>query len=114
MRLEIPGRPVPKARPRRAPAGHFYTPSTTRAYEEDVAWYARLSRVRFDGAVKVTAEFYMRPPRGDTDNLVKAVNDGLQKGGVIRDDVEIVEFHGKRIEVERPEDEKTVVEVLAA
>lgn len=114
MRLEIPGRPVPKARPRRAPAGHFYTPSRTRAYEEDIAWHAHLSRVRYDGLVTVTAEFHMRKPFVDGDNAIKSVLDGLQKGGAIRNDVDVVEFHGKRIEVERPEDEKTVVEVQAA
>lgn len=111
MRLEVPGRPIPKARARRGKGGHFYTPDKTRRYEDDVAWYARLAKVKFTGRVKVSAEFHQRRPFTDGDNCMKSLLDGLQKGGMLRNDVDVCEFYGKRVEVERPEDEKTVVVV---
>lgn len=114
MRIEVPGRPVPKARPRRARAGHFYTPQKTKRYEDDVAWYARLARVTFQGYVIVRCEFHQKRPFTDADNCLKAVLDGLQKGGAIRNDVDVVALAAKRVEVTDASQEKTVVEVEAA
>ena len=41
MRFEIPGRPMPKQRPRVGRYGNIYTPRETKAYEELVGTVAR-------------------------------------------------------------------------
>lgn len=93
MRVLVPGEPVPKGRPRRGRNGNWYTPPTTREYEERVAWHARAVGHGFGRlAVSVTVHFYLSGNRkGDGDNYLKAVMDGLQKGGVIDDDATVVD-----------------------
>lgn len=98
FRLLIPGRPVPKGRPRMGRGGRVYTPSSTRAYEELVAaeWMAAGRPVLPPGPFELDCLFvFARPashyrtkarvlrpsapvlPREDLDNLVKIV-DALQ------------------------------------
>lgn len=85
--LEIPGAPVPKARPRANGRGGVYTPSRTHQYEELVAWAARAKRIRLgQGPVEIQADFHTRKGGGDLDNLLKSLLDGLVKGGAIDDD----------------------------
>lgn len=93
MRFTVPGRPVPKERPRRGRNGRFYTPARTRSYEEKVGWAARSAGVRIlPGPVSLTARFYLsRCPPGDLDNYLKAVADGL-KGIAYRDDRQVVKM----------------------
>jgi Holliday junction resolvase RusA-like endonuclease len=84
--------------------GYTYTPPRTRAYEESVALIARSVKTRFDGPVRVdialspagayvtveTAGESRGKLRGDIDNYAKCVLDGIVKGGMIRDDIDIV------------------------
>ena len=46
MRFTVPGRPVPKERPRfNRKTGRAYTPPRTQAAQANVGWYARISQV---------------------------------------------------------------------
>jgi len=105
--LEIPGAPVPKGRPRKGRNGRFYTPKRTQAAEAAVAWHAHTAGVRFDGPVRVELDFY--GGRGDADNLAKTVLDGLQKGGLLRDDRQVMELAIHKHP--RDENPRTIVEV---
>jgi crossover junction endodeoxyribonuclease RusA len=110
MTISVPGRPVPKARPRRGAQGNWYTPKTTRDYEAGIAWAAMQTKVRFgDQLVAVFCDFWTSRV-GDVDNLHKAVLDGLVQGGTFTDDRQVMllrsELH--RVDV----DERTEVEVM--
>jgi crossover junction endodeoxyribonuclease RusA len=89
--LEIPGRPVPKGRPRRGRNGRWYTPTATIQYEDFVAWMARASGDRY-GDRDVTVRIELRTSsrlRGDLDNYAKGILDGLQKGGLFDNDRQV-------------------------
>lgn len=102
----IPGRPVPKARPRMTKNGFAFTPKETRAYGELVARHAEAC-VRIEPDLlpidaPVALEIVARLPRPkkpkyfipavtpDWDNLEKAVADGISRvrkeRGLWRDD----------------------------
>ena len=94
----IPGTPRPKQRPRKARAGHFYTPATTRGYEATLRVYA-LQAVRASGwplATKARVVVWLHayfPDRRDRDldNAQKVV-DGAN-GIIWHDDSQIDEWH---------------------
>ncbi len=111
MRFTVPGRPVPKERPRRGRGGQFYTPARTRSYEEKVGWTARAASVRvLSGPVSLAARFYFsRCPPGDLDNYLKAVADGL-KGIAYRDDRQVVRITAELLSC-RAGEERVEVEV---
>lgn len=109
VELEIPGVPVPKGRPRTG-HGRVYTPAATERAEEAIAWTARTTRARFTGDIHVTAEFHVSSRRADADNLAKTVFDGLEKGGLFRNDRQVREFTVRLVDCERGA-EKTVVRV---
>lgn len=76
----VPGRPVPKARPRFGTNGQVYTPTTTRDAERSIGWEYRNNHREepLAGAVAVDITFYFRGTRaGDIDNYLKTVLDGL-------------------------------------
>lgn len=94
MRIVVPGAPVPKGRPRRGRNSNWYTPPTTREFEDRVAWHVRAVGHGFGaGLVSVTAHFHLPPKRklGDGDNYLKAVLDGCEKGGLIDNDKSVVD-----------------------
>lgn len=89
VRIRIPGRPVPKERPRRGKGGRWYTPRRTAQYEQLIGHMARaLTAGRdwpTDGSYQVDVTVRhssKRPP--DLDNILKTVLDGLQ--GVLYED----------------------------
>ena len=92
-RFTVPGRPVPKGRPRFA-NGHAYTPDATSRYERDVAMMARSSGLRLHAGdqvcVRVEAS-YAKGPFGDIDNVQKAICDGLQRAYPEWNDRDVVE-----------------------
>ncbi len=74
----IPGHPVPKQRPREDRNGKIYTPKKTRDYEEIVGWAGRqVFKNPYDGPVSLQVKVYLTGPRGDLDNYVKSIQDGL-------------------------------------
>ena len=97
--IDIPGDPIPKARPR-VYHGHGITPKRTLDAEKRVrdAFRARYpDSTPNDGPVEISAVFYM-PKRGrlDLDNLLKLVMDALN-GLAYRDDAQVVRFHAAKI-----------------
>ena len=123
--ITIIGDPVPKQRPRFA-NGHTYTPAKTKDYEALVAeaWKYH-SGETYHGAVEITVRAYLKIPksaskaarkmmeegerrptkRPDLDNLLKAVQDGLN-GAAYDDDSQIVRavsekwYGDPRVEIE--------------
>ncbi len=93
--LEVEGVPVPKGRARTVTTSRgktrTYTPERTVAAEEEIAWRAKATRVRFDHAVDVELDvvFCVKRYRGDPDNLLKLVADALEKGGVYENDRQV-------------------------
>ena len=94
IKLIIPGRPVPKSRPR-VVRGHAYTPQKTQRAEETIAWHARAQWVSpLRGAVKMSCVFYFKGKgHGDIDNLIKLCADSLN-GICYKDDRQILDLHG--------------------
>jgi len=89
-----PGTPLPKARARWSPKTHgFYTPRTTEAEEQSLAWEFRSAlgrRPRFNDTVAIVALFYVASrQRKDVDNLMKLVMDAATKAGVWVDDSQV-------------------------
>ena len=96
LRIVVPGEPVAKERPRvNMKTRTVYTPKTTKAYEQVVALTARAAGVKFGtDRLIVDLGFKVTSRKGkDIDNLIKAVLDGLMKGGVLKDDRQVVELH---------------------
>lgn len=95
----VPGRPRGKERPRMGRNGKFYTPRTTREYEESVAWFAKAAYkgeptkdpVRLDMTIRSSKS------KADTSNILKSIEDGMN-GIVYVDDKQIKEIHISRIE----------------
>ena len=107
----VAGNPVPKERPRMF-RGHAITPKRTRDYERSVADAARTAGITpMDGPVRIVLWFHRANAcRCDLDNLIKAVQDGLN-GVAYNDDSQIV-----RIEAEKAIDRthpRAVVEIHA-
>jgi len=119
-KFTIPGRAIPKARPRVTRAGYAYTPRTTQQFEQMVriAYYNQCGNFEFPkGAPLVmNIEFCFEPPkswpkqkrekaiqrkkyptaRPDLDNLWKAVADALN-GIAYNDDSQIVAITCRKV-----------------
>jgi len=107
IRFTIPGKPVPKGRPRvNRKTGAVYTPRETKDYERTVAGAflaAGQGKPNHTGAVALDIEVF--PDRvevalqlrespapkhkADLDNILKSVADGLQRVGAFNDDRQI-------------------------
>lgn len=87
--LTIPGRPVPKGRPRMSKYGHAYTPKTTREYEDKIKAHCMdLVDEPIDTTVEVVMRFYIAgKAKPDIDNLIKSVLDGLQPHLITNDNL---------------------------
>lgn len=104
--ITIPGRPVPKARPRVCKNGHTYTPERTKNAEETMQWHIKqvLKDIVITKPVILRAYFNFRSAknagdphtiRPDLDNLVKLVCDALLPW--LSDDAIITEIHARKI-----------------
>lgn len=124
IRFFVPGKPVPKARPRfgkdKYGRPRTYTPEATVTWEQQVAWEARSAvnrlstasgpevRLPFEQRVLSDLTFFLPKPKSypksmtavtkkpDLDNLSKAVLDGLSKGGIIKDDNIVTDEHNRK------------------
>ncbi len=79
LEFVIPGKPVPKARPR-VSRGRAYTPKRTKDYEAHVKHHALLARSharqkRATGSVKAVLTFRGANGNADLDNLAKSILD---------------------------------------
>lgn len=135
--LEVPGQPVPQPRARvtvRAGRGHAYTPKRhpVHAYRLAIVLLARSSRVaKTAGPVSLDVDaVFARPPshwrkhdlrpgaplwpRGDGDNVAKAVADALTDAGVWDDDDQVVSWTVRKRFAARGEPGRTVIRIEPA
>ncbi len=123
LTFAIPGEPVAKGRPRfvrRGPGMRAVTPKKTREYEQLVEAHARRAADQADGwrvGARVPLELevlfvFNRPKnrfriadeggraykvtKGDLDNHIKAVLDGLQAADLFADDAQVVSIKAKK------------------
>jgi Holliday junction resolvase RusA-like endonuclease len=142
LTFTVPGRPVAKGRPRFARRGDYvttYTPDATVRYEDLVAFYGR-EAMRLGNAgctsepvrVELVAVFprpgrlnRRKDPAGrmvmdsraagtDIDNVAKAILDGLQRGGLLVDDKQVVELLARKVYAAKGEEAcvEVVVELV--
>jgi|10_taG_2_1085330.scaffolds.fasta_scaffold01823_8 crossover junction endodeoxyribonuclease RusA len=92
-RIIIPGKPVPKGRPRFTKTGRTYTPKATELFERRVSTVAALQADEiYSGSVelKIWISFPLlvggteRKRVGDLDNYAKSIADGLN--GILYED----------------------------
>lgn len=106
----IPGPPVPKARAR-VVVGHSYTPKRTQEAEVRIGQFLKVHYPHLKPSaarLRVVARFYLKGARGDSDNFLKLLMDGLN-GRAFVDDKQVDEVH---VEVQRNSpDPKTCVEI---
>lgn len=116
----VHGQPIPKGRGRTVayrrgkdgsrvplPFARTFTPGRTVAFEEQVAVAAREAAAEWiangplDQPLACRIRFYFATPkkkvtfmdrRPDVENLAKAVFDGMERGGVVKDDARFVEL----------------------
>lgn len=116
IKITIPGKPVPKERPRLGTRGRkafIYTPPATKEYEKAVGWEAKAQGCQpMDGPVKVSLEVFVRG-RMDVDNVAKSILDGLN-GVAYEDDDQVVELLVKKHKVTNTADERVEIEIRKA
>ena len=114
INITIPGRPVPKARPRlgmRGKTAYIYTPARTKEYEEFIGWTAKAAGCKpLEGPVEVELWCYTKG-RADVDNLSKSILDGLN-GIAFEDDSQVVDLHVHKRKVKA--DERVEIEIREA
>lgn len=97
LQFTVPGRPIPKGRPRVGAHGTI-TPQRTKDYEQQVGYAAlqamppesRTVPLYPSGDIYMSVTFYTST--GDIDNLAKSILDGLN-GVVWMDDSQVVALH---------------------
>ena len=120
IRITVPGRPVPKGRPRLGVRGRkafVYTPERTKAYEEAVGWHARVAvqgceALECPVAVKIDLHLHGKR-RIDVDNCAKSILDGMN-GVVYLDDNQVVDLRVRKLREKNKKEQRVEVEVWEA
>lgn len=113
-KFTVPGRPVPKGRPRVARKGRsyvFYTPEATKVYEEIVNLTARAvckKPLEEPVAVKLRLYFKRKGKIPDCDNCCKSILDGLN-GIAFKDDGQVQHLE---VDIYRETPERAEVEIM--
>ena len=116
MTFEIPGPPIPKGRPRyNRQTGTWYTPKRTTDYEEHVAWCAIAAGVRLEPGTHYDLEIdlHLSSYNRDRDNMLKCIQDGLQRMGDGWDDRCVWGLVLRTVAVKDAAEEKAVVTLTA-
>lgn len=136
LEFTVPGKARGKGRPRVTKLGVTYTPAETvnaEAFVKQRAFQALAGRPMLDGALRMTIEIIVEPPktltkarraaieggkerptsRPDLDNCIKLVADALN-GIAYRDDAAIAELHVRRRYGARAETWVHILELEAA
>ena len=115
----IPGRPIPKGRPRlgvRGRRAYIYTPERTREYEQAVGLCARAA-VQGDALecpVAVKIDLFLHGKRRiDVDNCAKSILDGMN-GVVYLDDNQVVDLRVRKLREKNKKEQRVEVEVWEA
>jgi crossover junction endodeoxyribonuclease RusA len=109
IKFTINARPQPKERSRTAKNGHHYTPPRTINFELTVAAEFRLQHPfheLFTGPVGMSVDIQFRRPKtvkkgywhtnpGDASNIVKAIEDGLNRVAWV-DDRQVADLHARK------------------
>jgi len=133
--LEVEGQPVPQPRPRFSSrgGGRTYTPAKhpIHVYRQAITLMAKTAGKRIDGPTQLEVDaVFQRPPshwrkhdlrpdapawpRGDGDNVLKAVADALTDAGVWPDDDQVVYWSIRKRYATRHELPRTVIRVTEA
>jgi len=109
IRIIIPGRPVPKQRPRFGRGGHVYTPSKTKQYEELVGWYAKqcIPEPISENIALHIRVYVKNNVFPDIDNIAKSIMDGLN-GIAYNDDKQVACLTIQRLQ---GEEERAEIEI---
>lgn len=132
IQFEVPGKIVPKGRPRFARRGKFistYTPQRTKSYEQLIAWTAKAAGVKpAEGPVQMEIIAHFKLPkltkaetarrlteghtqRPDVDNLGKIAGDALNQIAYL-DDSQVTEMICRKKWTDQKE--KLVINVRSA
>ncbi len=112
--ITIPGRPVPKGRPRVGRAGRkyvFYTPRKTKDYEQAVGLTGRAAcKEPMEGPLGVKIKLYFKKKGRipDCDNCAKSILDGLNEIAY-KDDRQVQHLE---VDIYRETPERAEVEVM--
>lgn len=106
--VAIPGKPVPKGRPRFA-RGRTYTPQETIDYERRIAlaWNEKYPTLFLEKDVRIIVhvEAYSKTAgRADVDNYLKIALDGTQ-GTIFANDNQVWSAKATKVKVDTPEEE---------
>ena len=116
IKLTIPGRPVPKARPRLGytrKKAIIYTPESTRNYEEVVGIIGKMAcKEPLTGPVAVEIRAFTSA-KMDADNIAKSALDGLN-GITFIDDDQVVDLRVLKLKVKREQEERVEIDIWAA
>ena len=116
VKIIVPGRPVPKGRPRLGVRGrevYIYTPPETKEYEEFVGWVAKFAGCKpISGPVEVEIWCYLKG-KADVDNLCKSILDGLNRIAY-KDDDQVVDLYVHKRRVKKRTEERVEIEIREA
>ena len=120
IRITVPGRPVPKGRPRlgvRGSKAFIYTPERTKEYEQTVGWHARAAVQgckALECPVAVTIDLHLHGKRRiDVDNCAKSILDGMN-GIVYEDDNQVVDLRVRKLRESNRKKQRVEIEVREA
>ncbi|HEY8343246.1 MAG TPA: RusA family crossover junction endodeoxyribonuclease [Calditerricola sp.] len=122
IKIVVPGRPVPKQRPRlgvqlrgrRIIKAHVYTPRETQRYAEHVRQCALAAGVKpIDGPVAMEIDLWLYGYRGDASNYWKNIEDALN-GVAYHDDRQVVDVKCRIHKARKRTDQRAEIVVRPA
>ena len=120
IRITVPGRPVPKGRPRlgvRGRRAYIYTPERTAEYEQAVGLCARAAVQGCEALacpVAVAIDLFLYGNRRiDVDNCAKSILDGMN-GIVYEDDNQVVDLRVRKLQEKDRKNQRVEIEIREA